>query len=90
LQAEVVALVKPQFEVGKGEVGKGGIVRSAEQHQQVLREIRDYAEQLGFLAKDLIESPIKGAKGNTEFLMYFVWNGKEAKYDPAQNQLPAQ
>jgi 23S rRNA (cytidine1920-2'-O)/16S rRNA (cytidine1409-2'-O)-methyltransferase len=89
-QAKVVALVKPQFEVGKGEVGKGGIVRSAEKHQQILQEIRTYAEHLGFLVKDVIESPIKGAKGNTEFLMYFVWNAKEFKYDPEQNQLPAQ
>ena len=82
--------MKPQFEVGKGEVGKGGIVRSAEKHQQVLQEIRNYAENLGFLVKDVIESPIKGAKGNTEFLMYFVWNNKESKYDPGQNQLPVQ
>ena len=71
-QAEVIALVKPQFEVGKGEVGKGGIVKSPEKHQRVLQEVREYAEALGFQFKGVIESPIKGAKGNTEFLMYFL------------------
>ncbi|PIE31553.1 TlyA family rRNA (cytidine-2'-O)-methyltransferase [candidate division KSB3 bacterium] len=68
--ANIVALVKPQFEVGKGEVGKGGIVRSPEQHQRVIRDVSDYAEQVGFTVKGVIESPIKGAKGNTEFLLY--------------------
>lgn len=68
-QAEVVALVKPQFEVGKGEVGKGGIVKSPEKHRRVLQDIREYAERLGFQFKGVTESPIKGAKGNTEFLM---------------------
>jgi 23S rRNA (cytidine1920-2'-O)/16S rRNA (cytidine1409-2'-O)-methyltransferase len=71
-QAEIIALVKPQFEVGKGEVGKGGIVKSAEKHQKVIREIRKYAESIGVLVKGVIESPIKGAKGNTEFLMYLI------------------
>lgn len=68
--AEVIALVKPQFEVGKGEVGKGGVVKSPDKHQRVLQEVRDYAEGLGFEFKGVIASPIKGAKGNTEFLMY--------------------
>jgi 23S rRNA (cytidine1920-2'-O)/16S rRNA (cytidine1409-2'-O)-methyltransferase len=71
-QAAVVALVKPQFEVGKGEVGKGGIVKSTEKHQRVIQEIQIYVESIGFMMKGLIESPIKGAKGNTEFLMYLV------------------
>lgn len=68
--AEVIALVKPQFEVGKGEVGKGGIVKSPEKHQRVLQEVREYAEGLGFQFKGVTESPIKGARGNTEFFMY--------------------
>ncbi len=71
--ADVVALVKPQFEVGKGEVGKGGIVKSPEQHRQVIEHIRDYAENIGFEVKGVIESPIKGAKGNTEFLMILTF-----------------
>ena len=69
-EADIVALVKPQFEVGKGEVGKGGIVKSHEQHQRVVQEVSDYAESVGFLVKGVIESPIKGAKGNTEFLLH--------------------
>lgn len=68
--ADIIVLVKPQFEVGKGEVGKGGIVKSPEKHQQVINQIREYAEHIGFMCKGVIESPIKGAKGNTEFLMY--------------------
>ncbi|GAK59134.1 hemolysin A [Candidatus Vecturithrix granuli] len=71
-RADVIALVKPQFEVGKGEVGKGGIVKSPEKHQRVLQEVREYAERLGFEFKGMLESPIKGAKGNTEFLMYVL------------------
>jgi len=68
-QADIIVLVKPQFEVGKGEVGKGGIVKSAKKHQQVIEKIREYAESIGLIVRGLIESPIKGAKGNTEFLM---------------------
>jgi len=71
--AKVIALVKPQFEVGKGEVGKGGVVKSAEQHQRVLREVQEYAASIGLAAQGVIESPIKGAKGNTEFLLYAIW-----------------
>jgi 23S rRNA (cytidine1920-2'-O)/16S rRNA (cytidine1409-2'-O)-methyltransferase len=71
-QADMIALVKPQFEVGKGEVGKGGIVKSVEKHQQVIQHIREYAESIKLVVKDVLESPIKGAKGNTEFLMYLV------------------
>jgi len=69
-RAEVIALVKPQFEVGKGEVGKGGIVKSVEKHDAVLRQIQDYAESIGLTVQGVTPSPITGAKGNTEFLMY--------------------
>lgn len=69
-QADVVALVKPQFEVGKGDVGKGGIVKSPEKHQQAVAAVRACAESVGFAALGVTESPIKGAKGNTEFLMH--------------------
>lgn len=68
--ADIVVLIKPQFEVGKGEVGKGGIVKSSEKHQNVIAQISAYAEQLGLSVQGVIESPIKGAKGNVEFLMY--------------------
>jgi 23S rRNA (cytidine1920-2'-O)/16S rRNA (cytidine1409-2'-O)-methyltransferase len=72
---EVVALVKPQFEVGKGAVGKGGVVRDAEQHRRVLSELRQFAEESGYEVAAEIPSPILGAKGNREFLLYLRRNG---------------
>jgi 23S rRNA (cytidine1920-2'-O)/16S rRNA (cytidine1409-2'-O)-methyltransferase len=65
----IVALVKPQFEVGRGLVGKGGIVRDAALHQQVLGELRALAEAGGLVHEGTLPSPITGAKGNREFLM---------------------
>jgi 23S rRNA (cytidine1920-2'-O)/16S rRNA (cytidine1409-2'-O)-methyltransferase len=68
--ADVIALVKPQFEVGKGEVGAGGIVIDPAKHQRVLDEITRAATQIGFTVIGMIESPILGAEGNREFLMH--------------------
>jgi 23S rRNA (cytidine1920-2'-O)/16S rRNA (cytidine1409-2'-O)-methyltransferase len=65
----LVILVKPQFEVGKGMVGKGGIVRDPALHAESCRKVRAFLEQQGF-ATDMIESPITGAEGNREFLVY--------------------
>ena len=67
--AEVVALVKPQFEVGKGAVGKGGIVRDPKQHEEVLQRMETLAASLGAELLGICESPITGADGNREFLM---------------------
>jgi len=64
----VIALIKPQFEVGKGEVGKGGIVKDPSQHERVIAEVNAAAESLGLKVAGVIESPIKGADGNVEFL----------------------
>jgi 23S rRNA (cytidine1920-2'-O)/16S rRNA (cytidine1409-2'-O)-methyltransferase len=72
---DVVALVKPQFEVGKGAVGKGGVVRDSEQHRQVLSELRHFAGESGYTVAGEIPSPILGAKGNREFLLYLRRNG---------------
>ena len=77
-EAECISLVKPQFEVGKGEVGSGGIVTDPAKHKRVLREIRDAALQAGLEAVGLISSPILGAEGNREFLMHL----KRASKDP--------
>ena len=66
---EMVILVKPQFEVGKGQVGKGGIVREPELHQAACRRVDDALRRLGYQTA-LIESPILGAEGNREFLLY--------------------
>jgi len=67
----IVALIKPQFEVGKGEIGKGGIVKDPAQHQRVVQEINAAAESLGLQTAGVIESPIKGADGNVEFLALY-------------------
>ena len=75
LPGEVVALVKPQFEVGKGAVGKGGVVRDPDQHRQVLSELRQFAEEIGYEVAAEIPSPILGAKGNREFLMHLRRHG---------------
>jgi 23S rRNA (cytidine1920-2'-O)/16S rRNA (cytidine1409-2'-O)-methyltransferase len=66
----LVALIKPQFEVGKGRVGKGGIVRDPELHREVCDTISAWlAEQPGWQVRGVIESPITGAEGNKEFLI---------------------
>jgi 23S rRNA (cytidine1920-2'-O)/16S rRNA (cytidine1409-2'-O)-methyltransferase len=65
----LVVLVKPQFEVGKGQVGKGGIVRDPVQHEAVCAKLRACVEGLGFQTQ-IMESPITGAEGNKEFLLY--------------------
>jgi 23S rRNA (cytidine1920-2'-O)/16S rRNA (cytidine1409-2'-O)-methyltransferase len=67
----IVTLIKPQFEVGKGEVGKGGIVKDPAQHQRVIADVNQAAESLGLVVGGLIESPIKGADGNVEFLALY-------------------
>lgn len=74
-RADVVALIKPQFEVGKGQVGKGGVVRDPEQHQRVVDRVRCFAEQLGCEVLGLDESPILGPKGNREFLIHLCKTG---------------
>jgi 23S rRNA (cytidine1920-2'-O)/16S rRNA (cytidine1409-2'-O)-methyltransferase len=66
---EMVILVKPQFEVGKGQVGKGGIVRETELQLGACRRVEDAARQLGFETA-IMESPILGAEGNREFLLH--------------------
>jgi 23S rRNA (cytidine1920-2'-O)/16S rRNA (cytidine1409-2'-O)-methyltransferase len=67
---ELVVLVKPQFEVGRDLVGKGGIVRDAAAQQQAVEKIRAAVQALGSSSIDVIESPILGAEGNREFLLY--------------------
>lgn len=69
-EGSIVTLIKPQFEVGRGEVGKGGVVRDATKHQEVVAAVRTLAETLGLVVGGMVESPILGPKGNREFLMY--------------------
>ena len=68
--ADIIALIKPQFEVGKGEVGKGGVVRDESLHDKVNQRIREFSEEIGCTVEGLEESPITGPKGNREFLIY--------------------
>jgi 23S rRNA (cytidine1920-2'-O)/16S rRNA (cytidine1409-2'-O)-methyltransferase len=72
---EIIALIKPQFEVGKGKVGKGGVVRSAAEHERVIEEIRSAAAELGYKICGTVESPLLGPKGNKEFLIYLDIGG---------------
>jgi 23S rRNA (cytidine1920-2'-O)/16S rRNA (cytidine1409-2'-O)-methyltransferase len=65
----LVALIKPQFEVGRSEVGKGGVVRDSALHERVCGEVRDWVEGLGFVVDGIVESPITGPEGNVEFLI---------------------
>ncbi|KAK4573590.1 hypothetical protein RGQ29_031513 [Quercus rubra] len=70
-EANLVTLVKPQFEARRSQVGSGGIVRDPMVHQEVLEKIIKGVENFGFCSNGWIESPLKGAEGNTEFLVYF-------------------
>lgn len=72
---EIVALIKPQFEVGRGQVGKGGVVRDERKHREVVESICSLAESLGLAVLGVVESPILGPKGNREFLVYLKKKG---------------
>ena len=67
---EILALIKPQFEVGKGKVGKGGVVRSHEEHLRVIGEIKEAAIALKLEVGGVTESPLLGPKGNREFFIF--------------------
>ena len=69
-EAAILALIKPQFEVGKGQVGKGGVVRNPVLRQQVVSELTEFFKDSGLVTKAVIPSPIRGPKGNREFIAY--------------------
>ena len=75
---QVMALIKPQFEAGRGQVGKNGVVRDAAIHTDVCINIVRFAQSLGYAVRDLSFSPITGPKGNIEFLL-FLENGVQAE-----------
>jgi 23S rRNA (cytidine1920-2'-O)/16S rRNA (cytidine1409-2'-O)-methyltransferase len=85
--SDVVALVKPQFEAGREQVGKKGIVRDEKVHLQVVNKIVDFALEQGFNAVNLSFSPITGGDGNIEFLLHLKWMGEQ---EVGQNQLPSE
>lgn len=67
---EILCLIKPQFEVGKGEVGKGGVVKDPILHKKVIERISKFSEDLGLKVIGVVESPLLGPKGNKEFFIY--------------------
>ncbi|MCB0191597.1 MAG: TlyA family RNA methyltransferase [Anaerolineae bacterium] len=71
--ASVIALVKPQFEAGRSQVKKGGVVRDPEVHRQVLLKVMGYAAHLEFTIAGLLVSPVTGPAGNHEFLLHLGW-----------------
>ncbi|HEX8151244.1 MAG TPA: TlyA family RNA methyltransferase [Pyrinomonadaceae bacterium] len=75
----VVVLIKPQFEVGKGEVGKGGVVRDPGQHARVVEEVNASARALGLRVAAVTDSPITGADGNKEFLALYEFGSQNAE-----------
>ena len=69
---EVVALIKPQFEAGRAEIGKNGVVRDSAVHERVILEMLSFADKTGYSVEGLSFSPITGPKGNIEFLLYIT------------------
>lgn len=78
-RAFVIALIKPQFEVGKGQVGKGGVVRDPLLHREVLDGLCAFFRELGWRVEGQIPSPLLGPKGNREFLVYLT---RQAQSEP--------
>ena len=75
-ECRLVALIKPQFEAGREEVGKGGVVRDPAVHARVCAEVRDWLGQGGWRVDGIVESPITGPEGNVEFLVA-AWRGPD-------------
>jgi 23S rRNA (cytidine1920-2'-O)/16S rRNA (cytidine1409-2'-O)-methyltransferase len=79
---ECVALAKPQFEAGRGEVGRKGVVSDPEVHRRVLEHVVEYAESVQFRVSGLTRSPLKGPAGNVEFLLHLTkGDTREDRYD---------
>lgn len=73
-QVRIIALIKPQFELPQYKVGKGGVVRDPELHQEAIEKIQEFARELNLSVEGVVTSPILGPKGNTEFLIYLKSN----------------
>lgn len=78
---DVIALIKPQFEAGKEDVGKNGIVKDKAIHQRVIRQVIEFANENHLFIKELSYSPITGGHGNIEFLAHFVYGGENHPLD---------
>ncbi len=86
---DVICLIKPQFEAGRDKVGKKGVVREAQTHQDVLHDFLENAKKIGFKVKKITFSPIKGPEGNIEFLGWLSTYGENADIDPEKIVLDA-
>jgi len=75
--AEAILLVKPQFEAGRSDIEKGGLVKDPAVHERVCRDIWDFFSNTQLRPQQLVISPIRGGEGNSEFLMYFRLNGEQ-------------
>ena len=71
-----ISLIKPQFEVGREKIGKGGIVKDGRAREQATEAVIHSAENVGFACRGVIESPITGGDGNVEFLACFILSGQ--------------
>ena len=80
-EASGVCLIKPQFEAGRGKVGKKGVVREASVHKEVIHRVFEFTREIGFKILGLDFSPIKGPEGNIEYLMYISKTGDEPEID---------
>lgn len=74
-RGQILALIKPQFEVGRGEVGKGGVVRDERKRLLAAEGIKGFAEEMGLTVLGIFQSPIKGSKGNIEYFIYMKNSG---------------
>ncbi|WP_066365673.1 TlyA family RNA methyltransferase [Neobacillus fumarioli] len=83
--SDIVALIKPQFEAGREQVGKKGIVRDSNVHLQVIEKIIHFSLEQGYTIMNISYSPITGGDGNIEFLLHLKWKGTQAA---GENQLP--
>ncbi len=81
LGSTLIALIKPQFEAGRSNVGKGGVVRDPAVHDQVCDSLVEFSRGLGFSVRGVTPSPILGPKGNREFLMVAVYGGNTIAAD---------
>ncbi len=74
-EGNLIVLLKPQFEAGRGQVGKKGVIKSPEKHFEIISQVLEKAQSLGFRAKALYASPIKGQRGNREFFVLWLKGG---------------
>ena len=88
LCGELVALIKPQFEVGKADVGKGGIVRDDDKRRAAVDSVVTFAKEVGLRVMAVMESPVKGAEGNIEYLMHAAGGTGEAPPATTPASLP--